>query len=100
MFNFQVGICDPVAVYHDGDRIKGAVLLESSNDETVLSVRVRFSGVASTELSRKKTRVVYFETETQLYTGHYTLRRGRYEWTFDFRFPTTTVSPVDRRAHV
>lgn len=93
MFNFHVEVCDQKEEYHDGDLVTGSVLLDLSSDETIHSVKVRFSGVATTKVSRKTTQVVYFETTKELYSGNFTLRRGKHDWSFDFRFPSS-VEPV------
>jgi len=87
-----------------GDLVKGNVVLESNKDQAVGRVRIIFYGRAKTMINRHQqntppmvTRCMLFEITKDLFIGSYTLRRGRYEWPFQFEFPMYSQPGMEER---
>ncbi len=88
-------------VYLPEDPVIGKVILFSKKDEAVGKIAISLRGKCKTRIVRRQgnRRRYYkgvarlFQFTAILYTGHYTLRASqKYEWPFEFTFPTETAS--------
>ena len=96
---FAIELDAPKTSYLAGDVVKGDVVLDSAEDEAVGKVVIMFFGRAKTKIYvRERDRSKHYNSDCTLfsyakglYIGKYTLKRGRYSWPFEFKFPMQTI---------
>jgi hypothetical protein len=101
-FCIRVDSPSPNSICVIGNKVTGAVILNSAEDQAVGSVQITFFGRAKTKIYRSngqsrqtyKGRADFFRFTETLYTGKFTLRANEYVWPFSFAFPDAALSCV------
>ncbi|KAF2472103.1 uncharacterized protein BDR25DRAFT_18330 [Lindgomyces ingoldianus] len=106
---------DPSRVYHQGDQVKGRVILVVEKQEQIKALKLNFLGACITKTTRPfyvtendrdgtsaprqeyRDRTYLFNIEEVLLPG-YTLGAKKYCWDFDFTFPKLTETRHSRWA--
>lgn len=114
MPDLRILVDDDARVYRRGDKVTGRVVLGVENEEDVVALKIRFSGVCTTTtnrpvytphradatapMQRYQERVQLFNFEQDLLSGCL-LASNKESRTFDFKFPESTTPRFSKWHH-
>jgi hypothetical protein len=103
--SFQIVLNNFGATYTAGDVVSGRVVLTSTEDLTVKTVRISFIGRSKTKLIKREEEsqkirrgdVSFFRYHKLLYSSQYKLKANVYSWPFEFTLPSQADPSLGER---